>query len=806
MLYKSIKKIVSSRIKVPKLHKKAIFILRDFKRNIGNVFFRTPKEIRYALYSVTGTLVLFILLDVLFPFRPDIEYSTLVLSKNGEVLHGFLTSDDKWRMYVELEEITPELKKAIIFKEDKHFYRHFGVNPVSIVRAFIQNITTGERKSGASTITMQVARMLEPKKRNYLNKVIEIFRAIQLEWHYSKEEILQLYCNLVPYGSNIEGMKSASLLYFDKMPNHLSLAEITTLSIIPNRPVSLRLGKSNNDILKERNKWLYRFKNKNLFDHIAIKDAREEPLTAYRHELSRYAPHLSIRLKNELPGISNIHSTIDLEIQKKTEKLVSDHIKTQYYQNIRNACALVIDNKTKRVLAYVGSADFYNDEDGGQVDGIQAVRSPGSTLKPFLYALAFDKGLYTPKSIITDVPTSFYGYEPENYNGEFYGNVSLEYALINSLNVPAVKVLNNFKVRHFIYELIKTRFRQIENDKDALGLSTILGGCGVTLEEMTALYTGFAGHGIYSGIKMHCADTTTDTLSFLSPSATYMITEILTNLARPDLPVQWQQSTYIPKIAWKTGTSYGRRDAWSIGYNKNYTIGVWVGNFSGEGVAELSGSEKAAPLLFNLFNAIDHYQKKEWFTVPEELSMRYVCAETGKLPNTYCTNLIIDYYIPGISPTVTCNHLKKVFISPDSTVSYCSACLPESGYIEAYYPNLKPEIVRFYDENFIDYKKIPAHNPECEKLFTENAPVITSPIHSNEYFIDKIDTMEIMLSCDAANDANMVYWYINQQYFKSCKPRERIFFKPSEGEIHISCSDDKGRNTDIVINVKYITY
>ena len=805
-LYKSIKKNVSLIICKRKLLLNIKPLNRLYVRKLLYIYRLTPKEIKISFLTIIGLIATFIILDIIFPLNTSIEYSPLILSKEGEVLHGFLTSDDKWRMYVELDEITPELKKAIIYKEDKYFYKHFGINPVSVMRASIQNIFTGKRVSGASTITMQVARMLEPKKRTYYNKMREFFRALQLEIHYSKDEILQLYCNLVPYGSNIEGMKSASLLYFNKMPNHLSLAQITALSIVPNRPTSLRLGYNNDFIEKERNRWLKRYASKNLFDDEAIQDAIDEPLEAYRRELVRYAPHLSYRYKNEIQHTYNIHSTIDLETQKKTETLVKEYITTIYHQNIRNACAIVIDNKTKELVAYVGSADFYNNEDGGQVDGIRAIRSPGSTLKPYLYALAFDKGLYTPKSVLTDVPTSFFGYEPENYSGEFYGNVSLEFALINSLNVPAVKVLNNYKVHNFMNELIKLDFEQIKKDKDVLGLSSILGGCGVTLEELCKMYMTFSNNGVYTGFKTYREDTLNISRKVLSSSASYIITEILTNLARPDLPVQWQQSTTIPKIAWKTGTSYGRRDAWSIGYNSNYTIAVWVGNFSGEGVPELSGSAKAAPLLFKIFNAVDQNQKKEWFSMPEELGMRYVCAETGKPINTYCTDEVIDYYIPGISPTLTCDHLKKVFTNPDSTISYCTACLPESGYKEVYYPNLKPEIIKFYNDNFIEYKKIPPHNPECEKVYTENAPVITSPVHTNDYFIDKIDTMEIMLGCNAANDVQQVYWYINNKFYKSCKPNENLFFVPGEGIVNISCSDDKGRNSDIVITVKYISF
>jgi penicillin-binding protein 1C len=309
-------------------------------------------------------------------------------------------------MYTELEEISPELKKAIIFKEDKYFYFHPGINPVSVFRAAFMNLKEKRRTSGASTITMQVARLLEPKERTYKNKLIEVFRAFQLELLLTKDEILQLYLNLVPYGGNIEGVKSASIIYFQKMPDHLSIAEITTLAIIPNRPVSMRLGMNNEYIRQQRNKWLNRFRKAKLFKDEYIADALEEPLNASRNPVPRLAPHLSYRLKYMYPSKNNIKASIDPELQRKAERIVANYSRGLYFQNIKNATALVIDNESRKAIAYVGSADFNNDEDGGQVDGIPAIRSPGSTLKPLLYGLAMDLGIVTPKTVIADVPVS----------------------------------------------------------------------------------------------------------------------------------------------------------------------------------------------------------------------------------------------------------------------------------------------------------------------------------------------------------------------------------------------------------------
>lgn len=765
-----------------------------------------PKEL---IISVLFYFLLFgfiLILNFAFPLNIKKDYSSIIIAKDSTVIHAFLNNEDKWRMFTELNEISPNLKKAIIFKEDKYFYYHFGINPFAIIRALANNILKNKRTSGASTITMQVIRLLEPKERTYKNKFIEIFRAFQLEFKYSKDEILQFYLNLVPYGGNIEGVKSASILYFDKLPNYLSIAEIVTLAIIPNRPNSLKLGENNQYIFEERNKWLNNYLKNNIFPEQDILDAINEPITAQRRDAPKMAPQFSIRMKNSFSSKNIIYTSLNIKKQSETETLVKNYITRIYNKNIKNASVLVVDNKTHQVIVYVGSSDFYNSEDDGQVDGIQAIRSPGSTLKPFLYSIAMDKGLITPKFIIADVPVSYSGYEPENYDDKFNGNVTIEFALANSLNVPAVNVLGQITSEEFVKFLIKAKFSNIEKNKSLLGLSVILGGCGVSLEQLVRLYSAFANEGVFCDLNYLKTDTSGFTKNIISKESAYMITEILTQVKRPDLPLEWENSVNLPKVAWKTGTSYGRKDAWSIGYNKNYTVGVWVGNFSSEGVPELSGSQYAAPLLFNIFNLLEINSIDEWFVTPQNLDYRTVCSESGLLPNEFCENLILDSYIPGVSSNTICYHKKNIFISPDSLISYCNSCLPENGYIKALYNNYSPEIITFFEQFNINYQKIPAHNSDCERVFAENAPTITSPISNMDYLVDKLDSTQIMLSADVSIDAQEVFWYINDKFLQTSKPSEKVFFTPPNGKVKISCSDDKARNSDIWINVKYIAF
>jgi penicillin-binding protein 1C len=762
--------------------------------------------------TCAGAAFLFSIADLLFPFRPSISYSTQITAIDGTLLSCFLSRDDKWRFYTKIEEITPLLRKTLLHKEDRYFYYHPGFNPFAIARAGAKNLIRGKRTSGASTITMQVVRLIEPRRRTYTSKLVEIFRAIQLEIHLSKDEILQLYLNLVPYGGNIEGIKTASQFYFNKPPQLLSLAEITALAIVPNRPSSLQPGKKNTTLIRERNKWLQRFRHENLFDKRIVEDAISEPLSAIRAAPPKLAPHLALRLARQYPNQPIIASTLDLQKQTLTENLVSNYVKRLKTLSINNAAVLVINNHTMEVEAYVGSADFNNPFDGGQVDGIRAVRSPGSTLKPLLYATAFDKGIITPKSILNDVPTNFAGYEPENFDQRFNGPVSAEFALANSLNIPAVKILKEVGTAAFIEQLKKAKFKTIQKQEKDLGLSLILGGCGVTLEELTTTFTTFARGGNLKSIRYidpgdpKQKTTTTDTSggNFISADAAFLITEVLTQVTRPDLPTNFDQTFRLPRIAWKTGTSYGKRDAWSVGYNKNYTIGVWVGNFSGAGVPELSGANIATPLLFSIFNALDYNAPRTANKLTANLALRKICPVSGQPPADYCDNVITDYYIMGVSSYKPCQHLRWIYTNPANSISYCTYCLPERGAVKKAYLNLDPELIAFYELKKIPYSKIPPHNPACEQIFNGGPPVITSPNNGSEYYLQRSEGQQMQLSCQASNDVQEIYWYVNDKLVHKSAPEIPVFITPPTGRVKISCSDDKGRNTDCHIVVKQL--
>ncbi|WP_046245830.1 penicillin-binding protein 1C [Hymenobacter terrenus] len=802
--------------------------------------------LRLAGALATGMLML-VGLDWCFPLPPAPQYSPIVLAADGTVLHAYLNPTQKWRMKTELAEITPALQEAIINKEDRYFHYHFGVNPLAIMQATGRNIFRKGRTTGASTITMQVARLLEPKERTISNKLLEMLRAMQLEARYSKAEILQLYLNLVPYGSNIEGVKSAALLYFQQPPDYLSLAQTVTLAIIPNQPRVMVLGKNNAKILAERNRWLRQFQQQHLFPDQNIEDAVAEPLDAQRHGAPTLAPHLARRLVTRFPGQAIIHSTLRRGPQAKAEDLTRNYVRRLHELGISQAAVLVVNNHTHAVEAYVGSANFQDAASAGQVDGVRAIRSPGSTLKPFLYALAVDRGIITPKLKLPDVPTNFNGFRPENFDKSCAGEVTVERALTYSLNIPAVRVLADVGVSNFTDKLRMAGFQSVARAAPRLGLSTILGGCGATLEELTGLYVALANGGQYRGLALilppagtapwhlspkkkeepsNLSKSKTGSPSLLkrhhaqqgsgggvpagtalfSPAAAFLISDILAQRTRPDLPMGYENSRHLPKIAWKTGTSYGRRDAWSIGYNKDYTIGVWVGNFSGQGSPALTGADVASPLLFDLFNVLAYNSPNKWTTPPASLDFRLVCAETGFVPGEHCPNQLIDYYLPGVSLARRCEHQREALVSADGAISYCRACVPAAGFKRQLFANPLPEVLAFREAQGLLATRLPLHNPACRLVRgTEDgagaALAITSPLDHAEYVLNRGEKQQLLLSCAAGSEVRQVFWYVNDRFLRAASATERVFFRPPSGTIKISCADDHGHNVDIELQV-----
>lgn len=756
---------------------------------------------RVLRFAFLAFFLFFLLFDHFSPIHAERPYSPIVLSAEGTPMMAYLSSDDKWRLCIEEEEMTENLRKAFLLKEDRYFYYHPGFNPVSLVRAGIQNMTGGQRVSGASTITMQLVRLLEPRERTYLSKLVEIIRAMQLEWHYSKDEILRHYLNMVPYGGNTEGVKSASFLYFQCLPAQLSPAQIATLSVVPNRPSSWKLRPNNGALLQARNRWLHYYASRNWINEETLLLALQEPLAIERKEWQVCAPHLCRRLVNT-HGEPVIRTHIRYTVQQKSEALVRQHIERLKSLRITNAAVVIIDNRTGKVISYIGSADFNDKGSQGEVDGVKALRSPGSALKPFVYAMAIEKGLLTPELTLYDVPVNIGGYTPENYDLKYSGAVSARNALARSLNIPAVKLLQEVGKGDFFQKMGQAGMAQLKKDGPHLGLSAILGGCGVRLEELTQAYYCLANYGHYSSLRYVATDSGLLGFQWIKPEAAYLVNNILTGLSRPDFPQDWQLGKSVPRIAWKTGTSYGRRDAWSIGFNDAFTVGVWVGNFNNEGVPALNGADIATPLLFQLFDALEDKGKAHWLIPPKGIFLREVCTETGQIPGEHCLNKRSDYFLPGISRHIPCACRREFAVDEKETMVYCNSCMPSGGFHHKAYRVYTPEHLRYFEEQKIHYEALPPHNPLCTRVFQEEGPRIISPTDKAEYLIEKEEESKLALTAEVEAGVKVVYWYMNDRYLGPAKAGESFFCLVPAGDVKISCTDDKGRTSHVSVKVK----
>ena len=748
-------------------------------------------------------VAIFFILNFITPLEVEIDYSKVVYDRNGEILSTFLNKSDKWRFKSELSEVSNKFKDAIIHKEDKYFYYHFGFNPIAITRATYDNLTSGEVVSGASTITMQLARLLEPKERTLINKLIELFRAVQLELYYSKDEILNMYIDLIPFGSNIEGVKSASIFYLNKKPNSLSLSESIALSLIPNNPNKFKIGKYNDRINEAKNKYIEEYISDEAFDINELEDAKNEVFYSRRHKRPKNALHLSTRLIKENRNESNINSTLDYGTQSQIENFTGSYISGLNYIGIHNASVIVIDNQTGEVVSYLGSNNFNDSLNAGQVDGVKAIRSPGSTLKPLVYLLAMDKGIITPKTKLLDIPFTFGNYSPLNFDRKFNGMVTAEKALSQSLNIPAVYLLNELGTSKFIQSLMKLNFKSISKNERKLGLSVVLGGCGVTLEELSRLYYCIANDGMYKQVTYLIDNRDSTYQEILNPEATAITKTILSKLTRPDYPANYEYAYKLPKIAWKTGTSYGRKDAWSIGFSDKYTVGVWVGNFNNKSVSTLTGASIATPLLFDIFNIVESNNSEVLAEDNIDLSIRNVCSHSGLIPNSKCNNFIEDYYIPFKSSTQECTHIQDVYVSTDEKYRYCSDCLPYKNYKTKSLEMIDPLLLDYYVQNRITHKEFTQHNPDCSRVNIAKKPNINSPLDNQQYLINP-ETDKIKLAAVLSHQTDGCSWFINNQLYIS-NSGESVFFKPEhEGEYKISCTDNLGQTATVIIKVKYI--
>ncbi|MXY27555.1 penicillin-binding protein 1C [Candidatus Poribacteria bacterium] len=806
---------------------------------------------RFAIcYPLFAILALFMIANWCFPLpkaqlhRPS---SPIVLDRNGEWLRAFLAPDGMWRFSCQSKMVNREprtanseprthnyfLHQAILTSEDRWFYYHFGINPVSIATAFYDNLTAGKVVRGGSTITMQLARLMEPKARNVPNKLWEMFRAIQLELTYSKSEILTYYFNMLPYGGNIVGTAAASRLYFNKPQHAMSLGEAALLAAIPNSPERLRPDRFPENAREARKKVLNRLLAHQQISEQQWRAALQEPIPTKRYPLPFKAPHLA-RMLVKGKGLhtgpttgGRIYTTIDVKVQETALRILREYLDASYagVVNLRlpsTGAIVVMDTRSRQVLAMVGSHDFFDRKALGQINGTLAPRSPGSALKPFVYALAMEQGLITPETLLFDVPVTYNGYEPVNYDGKYSGYVTARQALARSLNVPAVNLNARLK-NDTLHTFLKRAGISTLAPAKKYGLSMVLGGCEVSLLELTTLYAGLANMGEFAPYQLTLSNREHSYLAdnppkrLLRQETSFIITEMLTTLQHPantvKNPEAFESTMNLPKIAWKTGTSYGHRDAWCIGYSPELTIGVWLGNFDGKGSSMMSGADAATPILFALFTALTGQDTHRWFAKPEQLKTREVCTLNGAPVSPHCPTRKSDVYISGVSPVATCTIHKPVSIDEATGYSLCSHCRSldktesQNGYKTVIFEEWPAAAATWLAENGFAVPVLPEHNPLCNGAIAGTAPVILSPTEDTVYYIRPgvpLENQKIRLSASASNRTQELFWFLDGELIFKGNAGQQYWLTPVKGKHLLTCVDAEGRSASLPLHISTI--
>lgn len=750
-----------------------------------------------------AALAVALLVVRLWPHRPLSSYaptSTAVFDAQGRLLRLTLASDEQYRLWTPLNQVAPEMREALLLHEDQHFYAHPGVNPTALFRAAMATYSGGVRQGG-STITMQLARLIwHLNTRSPWGKLKQIIHALQLELCYSKKEILEAHLNLLPYGQNIQGVGAASLIYFGKTADHLSLPESLTLALIPQAPLNRDPAQGEPSSLREARLRLF---TRWVQTH---PQAREQsglialPLH-YRslRDLPFAAPHLTeMLLKNGALGA--IHSSLDSGLQRLLELKIADYAKRGQRVDLRNAAAMLVDTRTQEVKALVGSANFFDASIQGQVNGTQAKRSPGSALKPFIYALAMDQGLIHPQSVLKDAPTAFGPFSPENFDGQFVGPITAHDALIRSRNIPAVALSAKLAQPSF-YQFLKTAGIAQMRSEQHYGLALALGGGEVTMEELATLYTMLANRGVLKPLRYSVAtpaDKDRKGLRLLSEESSFMVLDILRDNPRPDSPYA-ERSQRLP-VAWKTGTSWGFRDAWTAGTFGPYVLVVWVGNFDGSSNPAFVGIQAAAPLFFQIADAVKLAQPNLFdpvFRGPPNLARVEVCAASGDLPNADCPQKVTTWFIPGKSPIRVSQIHRRVFID---TRTGLQACAPfDARYTRSEVFEFWPsDLQRLFTQAGMPRRRPPAADA-CATADGNSgvAPLITSPVTGASYELraGRVGQDNIAFSANVDADVRAVYWFVDDAFVGSSKPGVSIGWVPLQsGRYNVRAIDDHGRS------------
>lgn len=734
----------------------------------------------------------------------DVPYSTVVADRNGELLGARIASDGQWR-FPSRTYVPDKLKECIVEFEDNYFYWHWGVNPLAIGRAMVQNIKQGRVVSGGSTITMQTIRLSRGKDRTFWEKLKEVILATRLEFRYSKSEILALYASHAPYGGNVVGLDAAAWRYFGHSPDELSWAEAATLAVLPNAPSMVHLSKSRKALQGKRDRLLVRLKEKGIIDESTCELALSEELPDEPHPLPQVAPHLVSHLYLTKEGKQST-TTIDKSIQMQVEDLLKRWNNEFTKSDIRNIASIVIDVQTNQVLAYCGNVRFNEGQSGNQVDIIRSPRSTGSILKPFLYCAMLQEGELLPHTLLPDIPLNINGFSPQNFNLQFEGAVSASEAIARSLNIPSVHMLRQYSVPKFYTFLKQNGMTTLTRASSHYGLSLILGGAEGTLWDVASIYSDM-GRSLEGLDKIPCTFLIEDApvsssqqRQLFNAGAVWQTFEAIKEVNRPE-EIDWRVIPSMQRVAWKTGTSYGFRDAWAVGVTPRYVVGVWVGNATGEGKPGLVGARTAGPVMFDIFNMLP---SSRWFNPPyQELIDAEICKQSGQLKGRFCEESDSILIVPNGLRTETCPYHHVVNLTADEKYRVYENCINNEPTIQKYWFTLPPAWEWYYKQHHPEYKSLPPFKQGCGEDVFLPMQFIYPQMNARVLLTKQLDGSEGEMTFELvhSNLNTTVYWHLDDSYVTMTKDFHKIGLKPAPGKHSMTVVDENGNTLSVTFYI-----
>ncbi len=743
------------------------------------------------------------------PERLSSPHSAVIEYRDGTTAHVFLAPDERWRVPTRTEDVDPAYLRALQTLEDKRFRWHLGVDPIAVVRAALSNILHGRRVSGASTLTMQLVRVLEPRPRTFTSKLIESLRAVQLELRLSKEEILSAYLQFVPYGRNVEGVEAAALAYFGHRATHLSAAEIATLLAVPQNPNRRYPTPENAERLKSARDEIARRllevgalplgpEGASASPEAVLAEVRATPVPGALKPFPREAPHAAVWLRAQRPTAGRLRTTLEAGTQRLAERLMRDASAELATRGIHNGVAVVVDHERAEVRALVGSFDFFDARHGGQIIGFATPRSPGSTLKPLLYAMGIERGRVLPEYLVPDIPQSYGGYVPRNFDGRFMGLVRMEYALSQSLNIPFVRLLRELDVERFLGTLRLAGVASLRPEPGYYGLSAAVGGLELTPLELAGVYVALAQEGRARPLKvLEDGRPEAPPRELFSPGAAWLTRRALALRDRPDFPARRKLTGMPAQVHWKTGTSFGHRDAWAVGSGPRHTAVVWLGNFDSSPSVHLVGADAAGPLLFDLLEAVGPRGRAsvvEEAPPPSDLARVEVCAYSGHLPMEACPERREVYARRSAVPTRPCPYHQRVEVDARTGLAVSPVCRAGREIETRVYLTWPASIRRWLTEQHRSLPTPPAYAPGCEPGGAEHAPQILSPPEGQVALLlpgVSPEQQEVPLEAEAANDRELT-WFVNGAFLGKARADERLWWTPAPGTHEILVTDDRG--------------